>query len=661
MQMKRVAALSTAVAFAALAIALLLAGGAPTRAAPGLPDAGLTIGWLVPTLTLASLLIEITLVGLALAASVFFSDEDGALGESATRFIRQIPLISVIWLVISTLLFTAKAAYVIGIPFSSVLNSATLYSFATQTAQGSAFIWQFFFVAVLMGSSALTFRVRGAFFALVLTLLVLTPPALQSHAAGAGHHGLALGAITVHVLASALWVSGVFALMAMRMKGLSLRNAVERFSVLALWCVAAIAISGLVSAWLRVGSIHGLISKYAALVLAKAVAFAILIYLGTRHRRAIKARVLEGNISAFVRLISAEFVTMLITVGLAVALAQTPTPIPRVPIAYANAELIAGFPMLPSPSWARLLWTFEPDGFALAFMAIAAILYFLGVRRLSQRGDHWPIGRSFAFAAGLLIVGYATSGGLGAYAHFAFSFHMIAHMTLATIAPIGIVLGAPVTLALRVLPAGSHPDERGARGTLNAALHSKLSRFYSNPVVALMVFDGSLFALYLTPLFGHLMRSHVGHVLMNFHFLAAGILFFYLIIGVDPTPRQIPHIVRIVLLFAAMSIHAFFSIAVMSTTGSLDAGYFMSLQRPWWTDYLADQNMGGGVGWSMGEAPIVLALIALFVQWTKDDAREARRLDRASDRAVARGEDDELAKYNSYLAELAKHDQRQNG
>lgn len=661
MRMKRVVALSAVISFAALVAALLLAGGAPTRAAPGLPDAGLAIGWLVPVLTLANFLVEFTLVGLALAALVFFSDEGGALGESAARFIRQIPLVSVIWLVINALLFVTKAAYIIGIPFSAVLNSATLYSFATQTAQGTAFIWQFFFITVLIGASALTFRVRGAFFALALALLVLVPPALQSHAEGVGHHDLALGAIAVHVLASALWVSGVFALIAMRIKGLPLRNAVERFSVLALWCVAAIAASGLVSAWLRIGSLQGLLSKYAALVLAKVVAFAILIYLGTRHRQAIKAKVLEGNILAFIRLISAEFGTMLITVGLAVALAQTPTPVPRVPTAYTNAELITGSPMLPAPSLARLLWTFEPDGFGLAFVAIAAALYFLGVRKLSRRGDHWPIGRSLAFVAGLLVVGYATSGGLGAYAHFAFSFHMIAHMTLATIAPIGIVLGAPMTLALRALPAGRHPGERGARGTLNAALHSKLARFYSNPVVALMIFDGSLFALYLTPLFSHLMRSPIGHVLMNFHFLAAGILFFYLIVGVDPTPRQVPHIVRIVLLFAAMSIHAFFSIAVMSTTGSLDAGYFMSLQRPWWTNYLADQNLGGGVGWSMGEAPIVLALIALFVQWTKDDAREARRLDRASDRAIARGEDDELAKYNAYLAQLAKYDESQNG
>jgi len=357
----------------------------------------------------------------------------------------------------------------------------------------------------------------------------------------------------------------------------------------------------------------------------------------------------------------AEIAIMFTATGLALALAQTEPPVARVPIAYPSAEQIVGSPMVPPPTLAHLLWSFDPDGFSLAFILIAAILYYKGVRKLVRRGDHWPIGRSVAFGLGLAIFGYSTSGGLGAYALFAFSFHMIAHMTIVSLAPIGLVLGAPITLALRALPAGAHPGELGARGMLSAAVHSKLSRFYSHPIIALIIFDGSLFAMYLTPIFGHLMQSHIGHVFMDFHFLAAGTLFFYVIIGVDPSPRRIPHLVRIVLLFATMSIHAFFSIAIMSTTGLLDGGYFASLQRPWWTDLLNDQHTGGSVGWSMGEVPIIVALAALFIQWIRDDARETRRLDRASDRAVAKGEADELSKYNAQLAALAKRDERRNG
>lgn len=188
---------------------------------------------------------------------------------------------------------------------------------------------------------------------------------------------------------------------------------------------------------------------------------------------------------------------------------------------------------------------------------------------------------------------------------------MIAHMTLGMIAPIGLVLGAPITLALRTLPQGRTPDERGPRATLVALLHSRVGVLFTNPVIALALFDGSLFVLYFTDLFGNLMSSHAGHLLMNIHFILAGFLFFMIVIGVDPSPRRIHHLVRIVILFAAMAIHAFFSIALLSTTTLIDKGYYASQNAPWLgLGVLDDQRAGGSVSWAMGEIPIILALIA---------------------------------------------------
>lgn len=234
---------------------------------------------------------------------------------------------------------------------------------------------------------------------------------------------------------------------------------------------------------------------------------------------------------------------------------------------------------------------------------------------------------------------------------------MISHMILGMVAPIGFVLSAPITLALRTLPIGRTPDERGIRGTLISLIHSKVLSFYTNPVVVLAIFDGSLFLLYMTPLFGSMMHSHTGHTIMDLHFLLTGYLFFHVIIGVDPNPRKVPHIVRIIILFAAMSIHAFFSITLLSTSTLLDGGYFASLHRSWNTDLLADQHLGGSIGWAMGEIPILIALVATFIQWVRDDSREAKRIDRAAERADAMGEEDELAEYNRYLSQLRQRDQ----
>jgi putative copper resistance protein D len=172
----------------------------------------------------------------------------------------------------------------------------------------------------------------------------------------------------------------------------------------------------------------------------------------------------------------------------------------------------------------------------------------------------------------------------------------------------------------------------------------------------MLIFDISMFALYFTDLFQWLMSYHFGHFFMEIHFFLAGFLFFAAIMGIDPIPNKLPFIARIVVMLAAMSIHAFFSVSLMSSTVLVDGGYFASLERPWWPDLLADQKTGAAFGWAFGEIPILLALAATFVQWSKSDSHEAARIERNSERAKAAGLPDELDLYNEYLRSLKKRD-----
>jgi putative copper resistance protein D len=318
-----------------------------------------------------------------------------------------------------------------------------------------------------------------------------------------------------------------------------------------------------------------------------------------------------------------------------------------------------GYATPAAPNLARLLALYNADALIIGILITMVALYIRGVAILKKRGDSWPVGRTISFACGIAAIDFATSGGLGVYALFSFEYHMIAHMVLGMLAPIGLVLGAPITLALRTLPQGRTPDERGVRGTLIAFLHSRYSVILTNPLTALALFDGSLFVLYFTNLFGNLMQTHAGHLFMTIHFLLAGFLFFHVIIGIDPNPKKIPHLVRIVILFAAMSIHAFFAIALLATTSLIDGGYYGSLKTPWLGDLLADQHAAGAIAWGMGEVPIILALVATFIQWMRDDSREAKRIDRNEARMAAMGEPDELAQYNNYLNQLHSRDQRE--
>jgi putative copper resistance protein D len=461
----------------------------------------------------------------------------------------------------------------------------------------------------------------------------------------------------VHVVALTFWVGGLIAITALSADDRAI--ALPRFSTLALWSVIAVVASGSANAWARLNFQSAWSSNYARLVILKVVITAVLIYFGYLNRRQLSGRsqIAVRNLS---RLLLVEISIMLTAVFIGSRLSDMHPPSQGESEILDPGLAIAGIATPPPPNIWRLISLYDPDALMIGVLITAVALYIRGVVILSRRGDKWPVGRTVAFALGITFIDYATSGGLGVYAKFSFEYHMVAHMALSMIAPIGIVLGAPITLALRTLPQGRTQEERGVRGTLIALLHSKPAGIFTNPVVILAIFDGSLFALYMTPLFGNMMQSHLGHLVMNVHFLLAGILFFHVIIGIDPNPRKVPHIVRIVILFAAMSIHAFFAIALLSTSTLIDQGYFASLQTPWNLDLLADQHAGGSIAWALGEIPILLALVATFIQWTREDKRETKRIDRNEARLAAMGEPDELAEYNAYLTSLAVKDTERN-
>jgi putative copper resistance protein D len=190
-----------------------------------------------------------------------------------------------------------------------------------------------------------------------------------------------------------------------------------------------------------------------------------------------------------------------------------------------------------------------------------------------------------------------------------------------------------------------------------AAVHSRLARLLANPLVALAIFVVSLYGTYFTGLFELGMRSHVGHILVQLHFIAAGYIFYSMVIGTDPAPSRPPHVFRIIALFGAMVFHAFFAVAVMGSNTLLAAGWFNELARRWGPSPLADQALAGSIAWSFGEIPTLGVLAALFLQWVRADERDARRADRAAERSQGT-EGNELEAYNRYLADLDRRSRR---
>ena len=595
------------------------------------------------------------LVGALLAITFLTFDINGKVAQTNFELRKLAAIASLIWMLSNLSLMVLTLANILNSSISEVLQPNILRSFLLQVPLGQYLFTQLL-LSILISLIIPRFNSIGTGTVLLLaTLLAIVIPVFQSHSASGGSHLMAVGSLAIHVIALALWVGGVFALAFLAPE--SRAAAVPRFSVMALWAAIAVVVSGSANAYIRLNFKEAWGSSYTYLVIAKVFLTAGLIVIGYLHRR-ILTKLSELKGSKFLQLILTEIVIMVLTLVIGSRLASSQPPERETGLAVDRALSIIGIKTPQPPSLSRILFGYEPDALMIGLLVIAVALYIKGVIVLTKRGDKWPIGRTISFAIGISAVDFATSGGLGLYAHFSFSWHMIAHMTLGMIAPIAIVLGAPITLALRTLPQGRNSEERGVRGTLLSALHSRYSSIIVNPVGAIIIFDGSLFLLYFTSLFGKLMNTHAGHLFMNIHFLLAGFLFFHVIIGIDPNPKRPPFLVRIVTLLAAMSIHAFFSVALMSSSTLIDSGYFAALQTPWVGDLLADQNKGGAIGWAMGEIPILIALVATFIMWTRDDAREARRIDRSVERMAAMGQPDELAQYNKYLQELADRERR---
>ncbi|MFP5068930.1 cytochrome c oxidase assembly protein [Pseudonocardia nantongensis] len=278
---------------------------------------------------------------------------------------------------------------------------------------------------------------------------------------------------------------------------------------------------------------------------------------------------------------------------------------------------------------------------------VLAGLYLLGVRRLAARGVSWPVGRTIAWLLACAALLLATSSGLGFYSPSMFSVHMISHMTLNMLTPILFALGGVVTLALRVLRPAGRGNPPGPREWLLAAVHSPVAKALTHPAVAAVLFVGSFYVLYFTPLFDGALRFHWSHQLMNLHFVLVGYLFFWPLIGVDTAPHKLPHLGRLAVLMATMPFHAFFGIAVMSSSTVLGENFYRQVGLPW-VDLLDDQKVGGGIAWATGELPMLLVVIVLVVQWSRDDSREAARTDRKAER----DDDADLRAYNEMLAKL---------
>jgi putative membrane protein len=222
----------------------------------------------------------------------------------------------------------------------------------------------------------------------------------------------------------------------------------------------------------------------------------------------------------------------------------------------------------------------------------------LGYLWLTVRGRRrgWQPWRLASFLLGTMLMGWALSPGFDAAADEDFGVHMAQHLLVAMLAPTALVLGAPVTVALRGLPPGQ------AR-LLVRAVRSRPGHVLAHPVTALALGSGGLVALSFTPLYTATTTNEPLHALVHLHLAASGYLFAWVIAGPDPAPRRPGVRARLVVLGAAIAVHA-------SVAQLLFGGLLVRVREP-----VAQMQAAGNLMYFGGDVAELLLAVALLATW----------------------------------------------
>lgn len=668
-----------AAAAVGLIASLLYTGAAAPRIAA---DPGALVRWGYPAVKTIHNLALTTVIGALVFAVAILPPSVGRRRRSDahaaplpehpafTRVMSVASIAGIVWTVSAVAVLVFNYSDIAGTPISGgdEYTSQLLY-FVTDIANGQAWLAVIIIAALV---TTLTFGVRsltGLALTTVLALGAVVPMALIGHSAGGDDHNAAVNSLGLHLLGVCLWVGGLIALAIVSRTLRGTRGSsgpgditgvvLRRYSALAGIAIVLVAGSGVVNASIRIGSWDQLTTTYGGLVVAKTVATLLLGAIGLMHRRWIipqldttgKPRA-KSAARVLWQLIGVELIIMAGTMGIAVALSRSAPPVPEVIRPDASpARILTGYELPPELLPMRWLDIWRPDWLWVAIALGGAIGYAIAFRNLRRRGDTWSWPRTLSWYFGLILLTYFTSGAPAVYGDVLFSAHMVDHMALTMLVPVFLVIGAPVTLTLKALKPRTD-GSRGPREWILAIVHSRYSKVVTHPIFVGVNFAGSIIIFYFSPLFGLAMEYHVGHELMITHFLITGYLFVLVLIGIDPVPRRPVYPLRLLLLLATMAFHAFFGIAVMSSTSLLEASWFGNMGRDWGLSALADQQLGGALAWAIGEIPTLIVAIGVAVMWSRDDARESKRRDRAADR----NNEADLAAYNNMFASLAERD-----
>ena len=277
-----------------------------------------------------------------------------------------------------------------------------------------------------------------------------------------------------------------------------------------------------------------------------------------------------------------------------------------------------------------LLLAWQLEAHILLPLLGAALLYrwAVGVVRRAHPDNPVPRYRVVAWYLGLLVLLVALASPIATYDTTLFAAHMVQHLLMVMVAAPLLAIGAPITLLLRV----ASPEAR--QRYILPVLHSRVVRIVAFPVIAWVLFAAVMWATHFSSLFDAALDNGFIHLFEHALYLGAALLFWWPVVGADPSPWRLPHPARVAYLFLGMPQSSFLGLAIFSAPEPLYTHY-ITLQRSWGPTPLADQQWAGGIMWAGGDAAFLIAMIVALWIWLRAEERAGELADEKLDREAA--------------------------
>lgn len=284
----------------------------------------------------------------------------------------------------------------------------------------------------------------------------------------------------------------------------------------------------------------------------------------------------------------------------------------------------------PKPGFTQLLTRWEFDPLFIIFAGAASWWYFAAARSVNRAHPRstWPRRRSFFFFSGLGVMAFAVMSPPASYDGVLFSVHMWQHILLMMVAAPLLLLGTPITLLLRSVSSNTR------RRVIIPFLHSGPVRAITFPVVAWLLFAGTMWGSHYSPLFNAALEHEWLHWFEHMLYVTVALMFWWQVIAADPTPWRMPHPVRMLYVFLQMPQNSFLALSIYDTKRVLYSHYETTL-RTWGPTPLEDQQLAGITMWVVGDLLFLAAVAFVIAGWVKHEEREGKRQDRALAREKA--------------------------